>query len=823
MSETDKPIESVESVALAAVSSPVEPAPGTAPGTAPDNAARPDAKATELAPIHLGLGAKSNSTVNVSDNDLGSDDGATGTATGTVGVGSGAIGGTVPEGHGKLDKTVLSNINKSLKAKQKITKELKDRADTNRSPVATPFLSQSSSANISVTTPDISEGAPNLSLDADKAKKLKILSKQNSTRTDFFAAKLASAVDDVDSSDSDETFVYDTNVNVNFRDSDDPPPPLTLDDTNQNLQTVKPQKDPKTLKEPKEVKEPKEPKKTEAQLESDRDLELGPDEPLAGPEKPRAPASLKPMVHASLNSSFSSSQFLDGLINKTLRPSNQRTLSTNSLETPKHPASPFHNSHTSSQFHSYKIVNTSDEYISDNYTDDNLDKLELGTDADADAEMGADADTDTGVVDVDDVSSQELYAAEAVPKKSPAKPPAPATSKKSATTSSSKLRSTTSKLFDKRGSQPRRYSIIPHDIDIEDFDDELIYYDNTVRFPHHGTTYGTDTVPLLTTPRIPHYRSLNLNLQKRPPKTKRYVSGSQIGATPSRLGPHHNHNNHNTDIFPFPYPHRHNQDYYGFDEYDEESASLTDKLSPKPSRFGFNGDALPRFVLPRQKSFILGSNMAYDYSYVKRTVYTLISVFGILSIGFIMGFVIATTKELSDATIVGIESAVVSSDELVFNVVVEALNPGWFTIVVEDVEIDIFAKSGYLGTDNTDRTDKTDKTDNTDKTVETVETVETVLLGSVYNLESPVAFPGGFFNRDVVRQIGELKLISPGKNLTSADNSTNPDNNDKWQVICKHPFDLIIRGSLKYNLPISKNVRSIVVTKTSYIDPTALV
>ncbi|KAM9915186.1 hypothetical protein OXX80_014227, partial [Metschnikowia pulcherrima] len=46
-----------------------------------------------------------------------------------------------------------------------------------------------------------------------KAKrKSKKIAKQNSTRTDFFAAKLASAVDDVESSDSDETFVYETNA-----------------------------------------------------------------------------------------------------------------------------------------------------------------------------------------------------------------------------------------------------------------------------------------------------------------------------------------------------------------------------------------------------------------------------------------------------------------------------------------------------------------------------------------------------------------------------------------------------------------------------------
>lgn len=115
------------------------------------------------------------------------------------------------------------------------------------------------------------------------------------------------------------------------------------------------------------------------------------------------------------------------------------------------------------------------------------------------------------------------------------------TSKKNfkSSTSSSKLRSTTSKLFDKKGSQPRRYSIIPDDIDIEDFDDELIYYDNNIRFPYNNSNQSNltnnvnfnDSVPSINhNHRIPHYRSLNLNfLGKRNNnlKNKRYLSAGQ--------------------------------------------------------------------------------------------------------------------------------------------------------------------------------------------------------------------------------------------------------------------------------------------------------
>ena len=57
-----------------------------------------------------------------------------------------------------------------------------------------------------------STGNMNENTDAPpKQQTKKKISKQNSTKTDFFAARLASAVDDIESSDSDETFIYENN------------------------------------------------------------------------------------------------------------------------------------------------------------------------------------------------------------------------------------------------------------------------------------------------------------------------------------------------------------------------------------------------------------------------------------------------------------------------------------------------------------------------------------------------------------------------------------------------------------------------------------
>lgn len=108
----------------------------------------------------------------------------------------------------------------------------------------------------------------------------------------------------------------------------------------------------------------------------------------------------------------------------------------------------------------------------------------------------------------------------------------------------------------------------------------------------------------------------------------------------------------------------------------------------------------------------------------------------VLTVGFILGFVMATTKDLTAVSINSIENPIISKDELVFNIVVEAFNPGWFSVDVGDVELDLFARSGYLPDD-----DRANIKENDAK-------VETVKLGTIHSLESTMNFRGGFFSRE---------------------------------------------------------------------------
>lgn len=404
-------------------------------------------------------------------------------------------------------------------------------------------------------------------------------------------------------------------------------------------------------------------------------------------------------------------------------------------------------------------------------------------------------------------------------------------------TTSSKLRSTNSKLFDKRGAQPRRYSIIPDDVDIEDFDDELIYYDNNnIRFPYNsqnGSHLNESSILLGNSHKLPHYRSLNLASinprQKQYLKNKRYAS---LGYNPAVAKDPNNDEmidpeNPLKKVLQFPY-----QDqikaYYDLDEFDEESNIESPEDTHAKSLFpGNNGRAnklSPRnthFLLPRKVS---DENLQNSHvRCFKSFVYTMISILAILGVGFVAGFLLASTKDLANLSVVSIENTLVSQDELVFSVVVEALNPSWFTVTIEDAEIDIFAKSGYL------------KDDPLAQVGSKIKSVETVLLGTVSSLESTLSFDGSFFTRNFQQQTGDIKLVAPGRNLTgnsdhtefhvnpvfvgTSEESDPPDNSEKWEIISKHPFDLILRGAFKYKLPFSNNKKSAAINKVGYIDP----
>ncbi|AAS51674.1 ADL246Wp [Eremothecium gossypii ATCC 10895] len=224
--------------------------------------------------------------------------------------------------------------------------------------------------------------------------------------------------------------------------------------------------------------------------------------------------------------------------------------------------------------------------------------------------------------------------------------------------------------------------------------------------------------------------------------------------------------------------------------------------------FFFHPDELSPLKSKKRRSHTVYSGYYNPHNfYTKRStwnkfksfVYLTFIVTSLLALGFISGFLLATNKELHDFQIKTIDNVLASADELVFDIKASSFNPGFFTVGVQDVNLDIFAKTSHL-----DQTDADG--DNRGAAF------ETVLLGTVYTLETPLRFQGGFLSRNYGVSMSGVKLLHPGAADTAADA-------DKWRALIRYEFDLIVRGNMKYSIPFFKSEKSVVVQAQTSVDP----
>ncbi|ODV96172.1 hypothetical protein PACTADRAFT_49568 [Pachysolen tannophilus NRRL Y-2460] len=256
---------------------------------------------------------------------------------------------------------------------------------------------------------------------------------------------------------------------------------------------------------------------------------------------------------------------------------------------------------------------------------------------------------------------------------------------------------------------------------------------------------------------------------------------------------------------------------------------------------------------------------------------TFILILLLLGSGFISGFLLASTKDLQAVRILQVRDVIISEEEFVFNLVFEGFNPGFFSIEIQDVELDIFAKSSHAKDEDyykisTEEDEGYSFASNgvIDMQEQDDGQLQTVLLGNIRHFEVPLKFQGGFFTRQKVVVVSEVKIIHPcsddddddngpatststsptttttttvNLNPTSTGSENHPPNppfkdpnnrfginkgktkkppkggEKKWVKLSQYPFDLIVRGVLKYNLPILKEYKSLAVNKIVTIDP----
>ncbi|KAK7533145.1 phospholipid metabolism enzyme regulator [Phyllosticta citribraziliensis] len=192
-----------------------------------------------------------------------------------------------------------------------------------------------------------------------------------------------------------------------------------------------------------------------------------------------------------------------------------------------------------------------------------------------------------------------------------------------------------------------------------------------------------------------------------------------------------------------------------------------------------------------------------------------------------VGFLFATTKPLYRVQVKEIQNVLASEQEIMLDLLVEAINPNIVAVSIEDMDVNIFAKSKHVGSEKfwrehpdggslgpiikpvvprrsaSAQSRKHEKRD--DDPADPIEDPEgdsqTMLLGRIFHFDSPLNFDGDPLKRRPHYSIGELRLQKPG-------NKTEAGGTERWERVIQYPFELIVRGVLKYQLPLSSSTHT---------------
>ena len=206
-----------------------------------------------------------------------------------------------------------------------------------------------------------------------------------------------------------------------------------------------------------------------------------------------------------------------------------------------------------------------------------------------------------------------------------------------------------------------------------------------------------------------------------------------------------------------------------------------------------------------------------------------------------VAFLVMSNRPLYDVEIREIEKVLASKQELMLGLLVGAVNPNALGIDVDQMDVNIFARSKHVGTGEMWREhghasltvseskptrrrqrvprqqppttlggvdEGTDPPDDDDLERD----AQTMLLGRIFTFDQGLTFEGSPVKRRPHSSVGELRLEKPG-------NKTETGGSERWEHVRQYPFELIIRGVLKYKLPISSRMETAAVGASIVVHP----
>ncbi|KAI5283582.1 hypothetical protein KEM54_002011 [Ascosphaera aggregata] len=199
------------------------------------------------------------------------------------------------------------------------------------------------------------------------------------------------------------------------------------------------------------------------------------------------------------------------------------------------------------------------------------------------------------------------------------------------------------------------------------------------------------------------------------------------------------------------------------------------------------------------------------------------ALFFIVTIG--TSVVVGLTKPLYNLSVMGIENVIASEQEIMLDIDVEAVNLNLLPLTVAKVDVNIFAKSKFIGNDglwsdlaiannhadveNLAEASEVRKRDTADEGTNPMpdpddtpaDNSSTMLLGRVFNLNAPLNFEPSPWHHYASSSVGQIRLAHPG-------NKTEEGGTKRWERVLQHQFELILRGVVHYQLPMGNRYTS---------------
>ncbi|KAI1806769.1 hypothetical protein F4811DRAFT_101236 [Daldinia bambusicola] len=197
-----------------------------------------------------------------------------------------------------------------------------------------------------------------------------------------------------------------------------------------------------------------------------------------------------------------------------------------------------------------------------------------------------------------------------------------------------------------------------------------------------------------------------------------------------------------------------------------------------------------------------------------------------------LGFMFATSQPLTDIELVKIGNVLASEQELMMDITVKAHNPNVVVVMIDTSDLEIFAKSPHAGTDSEwwrhpgrdelsildDPKDDPpvvklpgEGEDDDDKESPPEDASPNMRLGNIVVFDSPLTYEGSFFQSGISTSTGSLRLTRPGNGTDGG--------SERWERIIADEFTLIVKGVLKYTLPLSQRTRNVAISGKTVVKP----